>query len=170
MSDALKRAINRARHVKFGENTEIDQVILLIAALEQRIAVLESTIDGIKAGDEMMMTIARMVCDKTRITLVDLQSHRRDAKTSLRRSILMYLARKNTGLSLLKIAKFVRKDHTSVLYGINKIENLMKTDLWVKDIVEDITKLLNRESPELARDVGIEPTSTGLEAVALPLS
>ena len=44
------------------------------------------------------------------------------------RQVAMYLLREILGLSQLKIAKFFGKDHTTVMYAINKVE---------KEIIED---------------------------------
>lgn len=172
MSDALKRAIQRARDVKFGQNADIDQLILRIAALEQRIANLEKGVDRLKAADERLQLVARIACQRMHIALEDIQSQRRDARTSIRRAILMYLARKHTELSLIKIGKFLKKDHTSIMHAIKRIEaELAKPACWVKTTVEEISAVLNRESPEvMAKAVGVEPTSSELEADVLPLN
>ena len=55
----------------------------------------------------------------------------------------MYMCRIHTESSLQQIAKdFGKKDHTTVLHALKKIEMLMKEDARVKKIVENIDKKL----------------------------
>ena len=59
----------------------------------------------------------------------DLQSKRRLKSFSLPRQICMYLARRNTRLSLEEIGGFFGgRDHTTVLYATERIESLVLTD------------------------------------------
>ena len=62
---------------------------------------------------------------------------------ALARQVAMYMCRIHTESSLQQIAKdFGKKDHTTVLHALKKIEMLMKEDARVKKIVENIDKKL----------------------------
>jgi len=50
------------------------------------------------------------------------------------RSLTMYLIRENTTLSLHRIGKIFKKDHSSVLHGSNSFSNLMNTQNQYKDL------------------------------------
>jgi len=59
----------------------------------------------------------------------DLLSHRRTADLVLPRHVAMYLAKKLTHRSLPDIGRlFGRRDHTTVLYAVRRIEALVETD------------------------------------------
>lgn len=63
---------------------------------------------------------------------------------SFYRQIAMYVCRYLTGFSYPKIGEdFSNRDHTTVMYAVEKIETLMKTDAHVKTIVEDLIKNIN---------------------------
>ncbi len=52
----------------------------------------------------------------------DIMSNIRTKNIATARQVVMYLMREILGLSHLKIAKFFDKDHTTIMYGIRKIE------------------------------------------------
>ncbi|MBQ7036835.1 MAG: chromosomal replication initiator protein DnaA [Clostridia bacterium] len=52
----------------------------------------------------------------------DIMGSKRTKSIALARQVVMYLMREILGLSHLKIAKFFDKDHTTIMYGIKKIE------------------------------------------------
>ena len=58
----------------------------------------------------------------------DIMGTRKTKEIAKPRQVAMYLLREILGLSQLKIAKFFGKDHTTVMYAINKVE---------KEIIED---------------------------------
>ena len=56
----------------------------------------------------------------------------------------MYLCRHLTEYSLNDIASILKKkDHTTVIHGINKIEGDIKTNSSLKERIDIITKKLN---------------------------
>ena len=60
------------------------------------------------------------------------------------RQVAMYLIRKLTNFSLPDIAKEFGKDHTTILYSINKVESKLKTgDQQLQDHIRDITANIN---------------------------
>ena len=73
----------------------------------------------------------------------DICGKRRTAEVSLSRQTAMYICRTHTEASLQQIAKdFGKKDHTTVLHALKKIETLRKEDPRVNRIVENIEKKL----------------------------
>lgn len=73
----------------------------------------------------------------------DIRGKRRTAEVALARQVAMFICRKHTESSLQQIAgNFGKKDHTTVLHAIKKIEMLIKKDNRVKNIVENIEKKL----------------------------
>lgn len=75
----------------------------------------------------------------------DLIVQNRQKSVSDPRQIAMYLSRKYTSASLVKIANSFERDHATVLYGFEKVNNLVKTDLATKKEIENIIAILNGE-------------------------
>ena len=68
---------------------------------------------------------------------------RRSNDIAFPRQIAMYLAKQLTGQPLSEIGKnFGGRDHTTVIYAINRIENSIKTDPNTKMIVDNIKKTI----------------------------
>lgn len=71
------------------------------------------------------------------VKLSELQSKRRTAAVVLPRQVAMYLARRITRHSLEEIGTyFGGRDHSTVLYGIEKIETLRASDVSLREIVD----------------------------------
>ena len=56
----------------------------------------------------------------------------------------MYLCRGLIDVSLINIAKILnKKDHTTIMHGIKRIENDLKTSPELKEKIDIITKKIN---------------------------
>ena len=80
------------------------------------------------------------------VSVSDILSNRRTASLALARQVAMYIARETTDLSFKQIGEAFGKDHTTVLYNVNKIENFLKDKPYQKELVEDIIKNLRVSS------------------------
>ena len=70
------------------------------------------------------------------------QSHRREPVNA--RQIAMYLIRRMTNLSLSDIGReFGDRDHTTVLYSLDKVEKQMRSDAAFAETVKEITTNIN---------------------------
>ncbi|MBQ3817135.1 MAG: chromosomal replication initiator protein DnaA [Clostridia bacterium] len=76
----------------------------------------------------------------------DILSKRKTASLVLARQVAMYIARETTELSYKAIGESFGKDHTTVLYNVNRIEEFLKDKPYEKDLVEDIIKNLKETS------------------------
>lgn len=83
--------------------------------------------------------ILQVVCEHYNITKVNITSASRAPRYSLPRQVAYYLARRLTKLSLPEIGRRSFKDHTSVLYGANKIEEMLKTNVDLRQVVNTLT-------------------------------
>lgn len=72
----------------------------------------------------------------------DILSNRRTSALALARQVAMYIARETTNLSYKAIGESFGKDHTTVLYNVNRIENFLKDKPYEKELVDDIIKNL----------------------------
>ena len=88
-------------------------------------------------------SIQERVCEHFRIRIDELLGSRRDARFALPRQIAMFLARDMTTLSLKQIAdEFNKKDHTTVIHAIRKIEETL-SDASIRHNVETIRHMLD---------------------------
>ena len=72
----------------------------------------------------------------------DILSNRRTASLVLARQVAMYIAREATDLSYKAIGESFGKDHSTVLYNVDKIEKFLKDKPYEKELVDDIIKNL----------------------------
>ena len=84
------------------------------------------------------------VCEQYGVKKDDIISKKRQAEIVLPRQIIMYLCRENTEASLEEIGKLLgKKDHTTVISGINKIKKLTALDDDLNKNIDIIMKKLN---------------------------
>ncbi len=76
----------------------------------------------------------------------DLLSKSRSRQLTIARHMAMYLQREFTGLSLIKIGEWFNRDHTTALYGIDKIAKLMSARGSVYRQVQELTKKIRARS------------------------
>lgn len=87
--------------------------------------------------------IINVVSEHFGIKPEDIVSKKRNEEFALPRQIVMYLCRQLTDLSLDNIGKFLgKKDHTTVMHGVDKIADKLKTDEELKNKVDIIKKKL----------------------------
>lgn len=90
---------------------------------------------------------AKQVVEKTakyfQISVDEMRSPKRDKHIVMPRQIAMYLLRSELHLSFPKIAiELGRKDHTTAIHSIEKIENAVKLDLATRENVAEIRERL----------------------------
>ncbi len=86
-----------------------------------------------------------IICNYFNVRHTDVRGSSRTARLVLPRQVTMYLLRKDLGLQLDNIAEFLgRKDHTTVMYGVEKIDKNVEKSEKLRVLVEDIrAKLYN---------------------------
>ncbi|MBN1445527.1 MAG: chromosomal replication initiator protein DnaA [Candidatus Omnitrophica bacterium] len=90
-------------------------------------------------------TIMAFVCEYFKIKEEDLLSKTRMKNILMPRQIAMFLSRELTNNSLHSIAvKFGGKDHTTILYACKKIKKLYDTDEYIKGVVDEIRKSIEK--------------------------
>ncbi len=114
-----------------GEKITLD---LAIEALKDNIS------KGIGEKNDIQR-IQRIVSEYFQITVEDIRSKKRSANISFPRQIAMYLCRNMTNESFPKIAiEFGGKDHTTVMYSVEKIENEIKENKDLSNIIDKLKK------------------------------
>ncbi len=100
-----------------------------------------------RRGQPTMDDIIGVVTRAFSVKLSELQSKRRTNAVAYPRQIAMYLARKITRHSLEEVGGFFGgRDHSTVLYGVDKIERLMGEDADTRRVVEGLLSEL--EAPK----------------------
>ena len=85
--------------------------------------------------------IQRIVAEHFQITVEDIRSKKRSANISFPRQIAMYLCRTMTDESFPKIGiEFGGKDHSTVMFSVEKIENEIKINKDLANIIEKLKK------------------------------
>ena len=85
--------------------------------------------------------IAQLVADHFNVPLETLSSKTRKRQVVIARQLSMYLAKNYTKSSLKTIGdNFGGKDHSTVIYSINTVRDLIDTDSMFKDTVAELEK------------------------------
>ncbi|HZT45942.1 MAG TPA: chromosomal replication initiator protein DnaA [Gaiellaceae bacterium] len=99
--------------------------------------------DVFPQGEVAQVTIERIqevVCDRFSLSREELCSHKRSQNIVYPRQVAMYLSRELTDSSLPKIGKhFGDRDHTTVLHANAKIQNMIRSDRSVYNLVQELT-------------------------------
>lgn len=80
--------------------------------------------------------IIEIVCDHFKLAVKEVQSRSRVREFVYARNIIFYLLRKHTKMSLKSSGELFGRDHTTVIHGIETLNNLMYTDTDVRSEVE----------------------------------
>jgi len=87
--------------------------------------------------------VLEKICDYFNLRQTDIKSNRRLAKLVLPRQLAMYFLRKDLEMNFEHIANFLgKKDHTTVMYGVEKIEQNVEKSAKLRGLVEDIRSKL----------------------------
>jgi chromosomal replication initiator protein len=106
--------------------------------------VLNPTSRKIEASPEIILDV---VTSTLGVSLTDLKSNSRRREISVARQVGMYLMRQYTSLSLPKIGEeFGGKDHTTVMYGCEKVAELQRTDPEMGSLLRQLTDRINLAS------------------------
>lgn len=106
----------------------------------------ERALGDLQHSKEKVITvdyIQSVVAKYYNIDKADFKVQRRSGDIAFPRQIAMYLSKQLTGQPLVEIGKsFGGRDHTTVIYAINKIESIIKTDPNTRTIVDNIRKMI----------------------------
>ena len=96
-------------------------------------------------------TIQRIVAKIFDVTVESLRGKRRTSQVALARQVAMYVAKQQTGLTLVEIGRrFGNRDHSTVIYALNRVSEEMKRS-------EAMRQTLARIEAELENKSGTSP-------------
>jgi chromosomal replication initiator protein len=88
--------------------------------------------------------IINTVCEHFNISVSDIASRKKNQKIAYPRQIAMYLCKKHTDKPLQEIAATLgRKDHSTIIHGIKKIESDLDTNATLQNTIDVLTKKIN---------------------------
>ncbi len=103
--------------------------------------------DMISPDEKKIITpeyIISVVAEYYGVTPGDLSGNKRNSKVVVPRQVSMYLCREMIDTSLKAIGKQLgNRDHTTVMHGIEKIENEMRYDKILSETIETLKKKIN---------------------------
>lgn len=89
--------------------------------------------------------VVRVVSDYYGVKIALIKSEKRNRPISVPRQILMYFLHKDLGLTLMQTAEMLeRKDHTTIMHGVEKIEQMMAENIKVAEEMEEIKRRIYR--------------------------
>jgi chromosomal replication initiator protein len=92
--------------------------------------------------------VQRVVAEYFNLSHNDLRGKKRTKAVAFPRQLAMYLAREMTEFSTTEVGvEFGGRDHTTVMYSCQKVENLIKTDSTLEPIIQNLKRTI--------RDYGI---------------
>lgn len=134
----LEGAFNKI--VAFAKLNRLNSDITLAVAEEA----LKDMIDPEKTNEITPSLIIDVVAEHFGVKPEDITSKKRNAEFVTPRQVMMYLCRKYTDTSYIGIAKLLgKKDHTTIIYGCDKIKDEIETNKDLKNKIEIIEKKLN---------------------------
>ena len=134
LDGAFNRLIFYVSQMKQVENVSLDVAIEAV-----------QNITGIKnvAAQLSEQKIINEVANYYNLAPSELTGKTRTGQIALARHVAMYLIRINIDVPLTKIGNtFGGRDHTTVMNGILKVENMLKTDDSLKTVIETLQKKL----------------------------
>lgn len=107
--------------------------------------VLKDLIKSSGEGVVDITTIQKVVSNHFKISLSDLKSKRKQKNIVFPRQVCMYLARNLTKMSFPEIAaRFGGKDHSTVIYSVNKIKSSLVLDKQLKNSIDTLISKLTQ--------------------------
>jgi chromosomal replication initiator protein len=105
------------------------------------------------------LKIIEIICDYQDVKINELKSRSRRRDITYARHLIMYFMRKRCYLTFTEIGRFFGlKDHTTIMYGVQRIEGLVEMDESAKEEVSRLKQKIDAEFLKLAKDeININP-------------
>ncbi len=104
--------------------------------------IIKDVINDTKPEPIKIEKIISEVAKTYNVTEEEILSERRTKSLVIARQVAMYISRKMTDKSFKQIGESFGKDHTTVIYNVEKVEEFLKDKPYQKELVEDIIKNL----------------------------
>lgn len=109
-------------------------------------SIVQSAINEVKVDTYQNPITAERIIEEIgrtyNVPTEDITSQKRGALISKARQLSMYVIKQTTDLTLTQIGEAFGRNHATVCYSLSEVENLLKSNLKDKEIIEDIIKNL----------------------------
>jgi chromosomal replication initiator protein len=108
---------------------------------------IEATSNLLKENEKVITAenVIKSVCNYFNIKIADIKSNKKLKEFVEPRQIAMYLIRNYTELSFPEIGdKFGGKDHSSIIYAVNKVKKNLKINEELEKILNNIIKMIKK--------------------------
>lgn len=110
-------------------------------SINEATRIVKEILDNSEPIPVTVENIIEEVAKTYNVSSEDVRSNKRAASISNARKASMYIIREITGMSFSNIGEeFSGRDHSTVLYAVNKVIDDMKKDSHLKEMIEDIIK------------------------------
>ncbi len=83
--------------------------------------------------------VINIICERFGVSQKEIKGQKRTSSIVLPRQVAMYILRTELNLSLIEVANIIRrKDHTTVIHAVDKIENMISTNTELKHQINEI--------------------------------
>ncbi len=137
LEGALLKLLNYT--INFKPTSHID--------LNTAIEAVSGLLNGVDAESEVSeKKIINIVAEYYNLTQNQILGNSHIKQIALARHISMYLIRSELDVSFTKIGQlFGNKDHSTVMSGVNKVENLLKTDEQMRKVITELKAKINKK-------------------------
>lgn len=142
IADKLKNNIRQLEGAIIKMNA-----LTLVTGVHPTISMAQNTIRDILSDHEPIpVTVEKIINEVAHIYNVspeDMRSQKRSAQISTSRQVAIYVVSRITGLSYSAIgAEFGNRDHSTIVYAINKVKSIIKRDNSYRATIDDLIKNL----------------------------
>ncbi len=145
--EIAKKIVNNTRQLE-GVVKKL-QVYIHLEGREPTLPVLRNFIRDVitdtKPEPIKIEKIIEEVARTYRVSENEILSKRKTAQLAKARQIAMYIAKETTSLTFKAIGESFGKDHSTVLYNVRKVEELLAENPYEKAIIEEIIRNLKEE-------------------------
>ena len=129
------------------------KALKMLANSSPTISMAQSVIRDILTDDQPIpITVENIIAEVATvygITPEEIRSTKRTSQISTARKVAAYVVREVTGMSLAAIGtEFGGRDHSTIVYAINTINDALKKDENLKTLVDDIIKDIRDKNPQ----------------------
>ena len=146
LADKLKTNIRQLE----GAITKIN-ALTLVTGSTHTLNMAQQVVSDIQSNHEPIpLTVEKIIAEVGKIYSVtpeDMRSQKRSSKISTARQVAIYVVNTITGLSYSNIGvEFGNRDHSTIVYAINKVKSTIKKDPTFKGMVDDMIKNLGNNA------------------------
>ena len=129
------------------------KALKMLANSSPTISMAQSVIRDILTDDQPIpITVEKIIAEVANVygfTPEDIRSSKRTSQISTARKVAAYVVREVTGMPLAAIGtEFGGRDHSTIVYAINTVNDAISKDENLKQLVEDIIKDIREKNPQ----------------------